>query len=86
MGNRKFIKNCKKIQKIRKILLWLRFKQKLVRKGREREKIKIIVSFRSYPKRNRKFHKNSKKFKKKKKQLWFISSQNRSEKDEKYGK
>ena len=62
--NRKFIKNCKKIQKIRKIQLWLLFKQKLVGKGREREKIRIIVSFRSYPMRNRKFQTNSKKIQK----------------------
>ena len=61
MGNRKFIKNCKKIKKI---LLWLLFKQKLVGKGREREKIKIIVSFRSYPMRNRKFQTNSKEIQK----------------------
>ena len=61
MGNRKFIKNCKKIKKI---LLWLLFKQKLVGKGREREKIKIIGLFRSYTTRNRKFQKNSKKVQK----------------------
>ena len=47
--------------------MWLHYMPKQVCKGWEREKIKIIVSFRSYPKRNRKFHKNSKKFKKKKK-------------------
>ena len=76
--NRKFIKNCKKIQKIRKIQLWLLFKQKLVEKGREREKKKIIVSFRSYPMRNRKFQKNSKKFQKIIKYYYgFISSQNK---------
>ena len=37
---------------------------KLVGKRREREKIKIIVPFRSYKTRNRKFQKNSKKLKK----------------------
>ena len=42
----------------------LPLKPKQVRKGREREKIKIIVLFRSYPTRNRKFKKNSKKVKK----------------------
>ena len=42
----------------------IHFKPKKVGKGRERVKIKIIVPFRSYPKRNRKFHKNSYKFKK----------------------
>ena len=45
MRNRKFKTNGKKIQKIIKKQLWLLFKQKLVRKGREREKIQIIVSF-----------------------------------------
>ena len=62
--HQKFKKNCKKIQKIKKIQLWLLFKQKLGGKGREREKIKIIVSFRSYPMRNRKFQTNSKKIQK----------------------
>ena len=52
-------------------------------KGWEREKIKIIVSFRSYPKCNRKFHKNNKKMKKYYYEL--ISSQNRLEIDEKEG-
>ena len=37
---------------------------KMVRKGGERDKIKIIVTFRSYPTRNLKFQKNSNKFKK----------------------
>ena len=64
IGNRKFIKNCNKIQKIKKIQLRLLFKQKLVGKGREREKIQIIVLFRSYPMRNRKFETNSKKIQK----------------------
>ena len=41
--------------------LWHPFMPKPVGKGREREKIKIIVSFRSYTTRNRKFQKNSKK-------------------------
>ena len=55
---------------------------------RKRE-IKIIVPFCSVPTRcvienSIKIEKNSKK--KKEIGLWFISSQNRSEKDEKYGK
>ena len=70
------IENSKKLQKNtvlasflakigwKKTLLWLRFPQKLVGKCREREKIKIIVSFRSYPMRNRKFQTNSKKIQK----------------------
>ena len=44
-----------------------------VGKGRERERIKIIVLFRSYPTRNRKFQKNSKEILKTKKiPLWLI--------------
>ena len=38
----------KKSKKIKKIPLWLLFKVKQVGKGNEREKIKIIVPFRSY--------------------------------------
>ena len=52
LRNRKFQKNCKKIQKNKKIPLWRPFKLKQVGKGREREKIKIIITFRSYPSRN----------------------------------
>ena len=37
--------------------LWHPFKPKQVGKGGEREKIKIIVPFRSYPTQNRKFQK-----------------------------
>ena len=44
--------------------MWVLFKQKLVGKGRAREKIQIIVLFRSYPMRNRKFETNSKKIQK----------------------
>ena len=44
--------------------LWHPFKPKKVGKGREREKIKIIVPLRSYPTRNRKLQGNSKKIKK----------------------
>ena len=43
--------------------LWLHFKPKQVGKGLEREKIKIIVPFRSYPTRKRKFKINRKKLK-----------------------
>ena len=47
-------------------------------------KIKIIVSFRTNPTRNRKLKKNSKKIKKSKKYHYgFISSQNMLAKDEK---
>ena len=59
-------------------------KPKLVGKGCEREKIKIVVPFRSYPTRNRKFQKNSKKIQKMKIYNYgFISSQNRLGTDEK---
>ena len=44
--------------------LWHPFKPKQVGKGREKEKIKIIVPLRSYPMRNRKLQRNSKKIKK----------------------
>ena len=59
--------------------LWLLFKPKRVGKGREREKIKIIVPINSYPTRNIEFQKNSKKIQKikKKHHYGFVSSQNR---------
>ena len=41
--------------------LWLHLNPKQVGKGRERRKTKIIVPFRYYPTRNRKFKKNIKK-------------------------
>ena len=44
--------------------LWHPFKPKQVGKGREKEKIKIIVPLRSYPMRNRKLQRNSKEIKK----------------------
>ena len=43
--------------------LWHPFKPKKFGKGREREKIKIIVPFLSYPTRNRKFQKKLKRLK-----------------------
>ena len=53
------MKNSKKIgkniKKIKRTPLWLHLKPKHVEKGRERRKTKIIVPFRSYPTRNRKF-------------------------------
>ena len=45
MRNRKFQKNSKNIQKVKKIPFWLHFKPKFVVKRRKREKIKIVVSF-----------------------------------------
>ena len=56
--------------------LWHPFMPKEVGKGRERVKIKIIVTLRSHPKRNRKFQRNRKKIKKVRKYHYcFISSQ-----------
>ena len=49
------------MKKMKKIPLWHLFNPKLDGQGREGEKIKIIVSFRSYPTRNRKLQKNCKK-------------------------
>ena len=64
--------------------MWLHFKQKSVGKGREIEKIKNVVPFRSHPTRYRKFQKNSKNFEKIKKPCHgFFSSQNSLEKAEK---
>ena len=58
------------------------FKPKQFGKGQEKEKIKIIVSFRSYLTRYRKFQKKIAK-KLKKHHYGFISNQNRLEKAEK---
>ena len=77
-------KIAKKLQKSKKIPLWHHFKPKQFGKGQEREKTKIIVSFRSYLTRYIKFQKIAIKFKKKKKYHYgFISSQNRQKEDEK---
>ena len=59
------------------------FQAKIGWKMPERENIKSIIPFRSYPTRNRKFQKNNKKTRKTKKYRYgFISSENRVEKDE----
>ena len=60
-------KKQRKNSKNYKISLWPYFKPKQVGKGKEREKIKIVVSFRSYPTRNRKVQKNNNKSQKIKK-------------------
>ena len=61
--------------------LWLHFKPKQAGKGYEREKIKIILPFHSYPRHDRKFQKNGKKIKRiKKYRCGFVISQNRFEK------
>ena len=86
MLNRKFQKSNNKIQKYH--FEFISSQNRLEKDEKERNKNYRSIPFRSYPMRNRKFHKNSKKFNKKKKEirLWFISSQNMSEKDEKYRK
>ena len=77
----KIVKKFKKIQKIKKIPLRLPLKTKQGGKGEEREKIKIIVPFRSNHIRNTKFQKNSKKIQKIQKYHYsFISSQHWLEK------
>ena len=81
------IENSKKIAKILKKLknpVMASLQAKIGWKRLKREKIKIIVSFRSNPTDNRKFTKNSKSIKKIQKYYYgFISSQNRLEKAEK---
>ena len=78
------MENLKKIQKVNKIPLWLHFKPKSIGKGRERDKIKIIVTFRPYPMRNLKFQKNCNKIQEIKIYHYgFISSENSLEKAEK---
>ena len=60
------------------------FLAKIGCKRMRKREIKIIVSFLSYPTRDRKFQKNRKKFKKLKKyHCGFITSQNRLENAEK---
>ena len=64
--------------------LWHPFKPKQVGKGRQGEKINIIVLFCSYPTQNWKFQKNSNIIEKIKMYHYgFISSQNRLENAEK---
>ena len=75
-ANRKFQKNSKKVQKIKKYHYGFIWSQNGVKNGCKREKIKIFVPFPSYPSRNRKFQKNSKKVQKIKKYHYgFILSQ-----------
>ena len=76
-------KIAKKFKKLKNAIM-ASFQAKIGWKKLRREKIKIIVPFRSYPTRNRKFRKNSKKIQKFKKFHYdFISSQYWLEKDEK---
>ena len=59
--NRKFEKNSKKIQKIKKYHYGFISSHNRLKNDEKEEKIKIIVPFRSYPTRNIKFQKNSQK-------------------------
>ena len=80
----KIQKNSKKIKKVEKYHYGFISGQKQAGKGGERDKMKIIVAFRSYPTRNSKFQKNSNKIQKIKIYHYgFISSQNRLVKAEK---
>ena len=63
MRNRKFQKNSKKIQKIKKYRYGVISIQNRLEKA-QREKIKTIVLFRSFPMGKRKFQKNRKKIQK----------------------
>ena len=84
------IENSKKItSKFKKLenTIINSFQAKLGWKRMRKREIKIIIPFRSYPMRNRKFQKRRKKYKKTKKyHCGFISSHNRLEKDEKQRK
>ena len=64
--------------------VWFLLKPAWVGKGRERKKVNIVVLFRSYPTRNRKFQKNSKKIQKY--HYGSISSHYMLKEDEKEGK
>ena len=55
MHNEKFQKKAKKLKILKKIPLLLHFNPKYVGKGCEKEKIKTVVPFRSYPMRKWKF-------------------------------
>ena len=80
MHNGKLQRNSKKIKNIKKNHYGVISSQNRLENS-VKERIKILVPFRSYPKRNRKYHKNTKKFKKY--HYSFILSQNRLENDEK---
>ena len=83
-GQEKIPKKKQKNSKYWKIPLRLHSKPKYVGKFWEREKIKIIAPFRSFPTGKRKFQKNSKNIHKIEKYHYvFIPNQNRLEKAEK---
>ena len=70
-------KKAKKFKKLKNTIV-TSFQAKIGRKRLRREKIKIIIPFHSYPRRDRNFQKNGKKIQKIKKYHYgFIISQNR---------
>ena len=73
-GQRTFQKNSKKIQKIKKYHYGVISSQNKLEKA-QREKIKIIVSFRSDPTRKRKLKKKQQKYSKKLKDTIMTSFQ-----------
>ena len=80
-AKQKIPKQQQKNSKNYKIPLRVHFKPKQVGEGREKQKIKVIDPFRSYPALNRK---DSKKIQKIKKYHYeFISNRNKQEKNEK---
>ena len=78
-AKQKIPKQQQKNSKNLRIPLRVHLKPKQVGKGREKQKIKIIVPFRSCPVLNRKFKENSKKIQKH--HYGFFSRKRRSEKD-----
>ena len=74
-------KIAKKLKKVKKYHYAFISSQESVGKGGERDKTKIIVTFRSYPTRNIKFQKNCNKIKQIKVYHYgFVSKENRLEK------
>ena len=84
IAKQKIPKKQKKIKKVKKYHYGCISSQKQFGKGGEKDKIKIIVTFHSYPTRNLKFPKNSNKIQTIKIYYYgFTSSQNRLEKAQK---
>ena len=74
-------KIAKKLKKVKKYHYGFTSSQESVGKGGERDKIKVIITFRSHPTRNLKFQKNCNKIKKIKVYHYgFVSKENWLEK------
>ena len=83
-AKKKIPKNSKNIKIVKRFHYGFISSQKQVGKGGEKEKIKIIVTFRFYPTRNSKFQKKREKIQIIKKYPYgFLSRQNRFEKAKK---